>query len=258
MKTPTRARPSATAPAAAEPAPLRMRDLVRATGLPRETIHFYMQQGLLPRPVRTGRNTALYGPEHLERLQRIRELQERQFLPLKAIRAILDETADEGFTPEQEDLVRRVRATLRGWTDAQQRPTVALSDFVPERVPAAELRELVREGLVSVRGSPGRGTVSEDDAVILECWAQFREAGLGPGQGIAPAELKLFDEAMERLVEREARMALRAYAGAPAEDLSRMVEQAGPIVGRLLVALHRKRLRRFLADVGAAAPPRPR
>jgi hypothetical protein len=135
---------------------------------------------------------------------------------------------------------------------------VAVSDFVPGRVPAAELRELVREGLVSVRGSPGKGSVSEDDAVILECWAQFREAGLGPRQGVAPAELKLFDEAMERLVEREARMALRAYEGAPVEDLSRMIEQAGPIVGRLLVALHRKRLRRFLADVGAAAPPRPR
>ena len=105
----TAARPAhapQTAPA------LRMRDLVRESGLPRETIHFYMQQGLLPKALKTGRNTALYTQEHLERLRRIRELQERQFLPLKAIRAILDDTADEGFTPEQEDLVRRVRATL--------------------------------------------------------------------------------------------------------------------------------------------------
>ena len=64
-------------------------------------------------------------------------------------------------------------------------------------------------------------------------------------------KLEMFDDAMERLVEREARMALRAYQGAPAEDLSRMVEQSAPIVGRLLVALHRKRLRRFLAEFGA-------
>ena len=230
-----------------------MRDLVRQSGLPRETIHFYMQQGLLPRPVKTGRNTALYGPDHLERLHRIRELQEKQFLPLKAIRAILDETADEDFTPEQEDLVRRVRATLRGWTDAQQRPTVAVSDFVPARVPAADLRELVREGLVSLRGPAGEATVSEDDAVILECWSQFREAGLGPGQGVAPAELTLYDEAMERLVTREARLALRAYGSASVEDLSRMIEQVGPIIGRLLGALHRKRLRRFLAEFGRDA-----
>ena len=227
-----------------------MRDLVRESGLPRETIHFYMQQGLLPPAIKTGRNTALYAPEHLERLQRIRELQERQFLPLKAIRAILDDTAEEGFTPEQEDLVRRVRATLGGWVHAQQSPTVAVSDFVPSRVPRLELRELIGAGLIRVHGRLDRGTLSEDDAVILECWAQFKEAGLGPDRGVSPAEFGLYDAAMEQLVKREARLAMRAYEGAPAEEVSRVVEQAGPIIGRLLSAMHRKRLRQFLAEVG--------
>jgi DNA-binding transcriptional MerR regulator len=227
-----------------------MRDLVRESGLPRETIHFYMHQGLLPKAVKTGRNTALYTPEHLERLRSIRELQERQFLPLKAIRAILDETADEHFTPEQEDLVRRVRATLGGWVHAQQSPTVAVSDFVPARVPRHELRELIDAGLVRVHGPADTGTLSEDDAVILECWAQFKEAGLGPDRGVGPAEFRLYDAAMEQLVRREARLAMRAYAGAPVDDISRVVEQAGPIIGRLLSAMHRKRLRQFIAEVG--------
>jgi DNA-binding transcriptional MerR regulator len=227
-----------------------MRDLVRESGLPRETIHFYKLQGLLPAAIKTGRNTALYTREHVERLRRIRELQERQFLPLKAIRAILDDSAEAGFTPDQEDLVRRVRATLVGWTSAQQRPAVALADFVPARVSRRELRELVDAGLISVHGNSGSGTVSEDDAVILECWAQFKEAGLGPAQGVGPAELILYDQAMAKLVTREARMALSAYADSPAEDISRVVEQVGPVIGRLLSAMHRKRLRRFLAEVG--------
>jgi hypothetical protein len=151
--------------------------------------------------------------------------------------------------------VRRVRATLEGWTDAQQRPTVAVSAFVPSRVPREELRELVREGLVSVHGSPASGTVSEDDAVILECWAQFREAGLGPSQGVGPAELRLYDEAMEQLLDREARLALQAYEGASAEQMSRMIERVGPIIGRLLGAMHRKRLRQFLARFSRGASP---
>jgi DNA-binding transcriptional MerR regulator len=227
-----------------------MRDLVRETGLPRETIHFYKLQGLLPDPIRTGRNTALYTREHVERLRRIRELQERQFLPLRAIRAVLEDTDEEGFTPEQEDLVRRVRATLAGWSSAQQLPSVPIGDFVPGRVSHRDLRELVGAGLVTVHGPAATGTVSEDDAVILECWAQFREAGLGPAQGVAPAELGLYDAAMERLVAREARLALRAYAGAPPEEISRMIELVGPVIGRLLGAMHRKRLRRFLAEFG--------
>jgi len=228
---------------------LRMRDLIRESGLPRETIHFYRQQGLLPAPIKTGRNTALYTHEHLERLRHIRELQERQFLPLKAIRAVLDDTVDAGFTPEQEDLVRRVRGTLAGWTGAQQRPTVPIADFVPQRVTRRELRELAEAGQVVVHG----GHVSEDDAVILECWARFKEAGFGPAQGIVPANLRLYDEAMQQLIEREARLALDAFAGQPAEELSRVIELAAPIIGRLLIALHRKRLRRFLAEVGAEA-----
>jgi DNA-binding transcriptional MerR regulator len=260
MKAPAERRRSNPRPAdpAAEPgeARLRMRDLVRETGLPRETIHFYRQQGLLPEPVKTGRNTALYTAAHVERLRHIRELQERQFLPLRAIRAVLDATADEGFTPEQEDLVRRVRATLTGWTHEQQRPAVALSDFVPARVSPVELRQLVDAGLLTVHGSGAGRRVAEDDAVILECWAQFKEAGLGPEQGVGPADLRVYDDAMERLVASEARMALRAYAGAPAEELSRMVEATGPIIGRLLGAMHRKRLRRFLAEAGGSGGAR--
>ncbi len=227
-----------------------MRDLVRETGIPRETIHFYKLQGLLPPPLKTGRNTALYTQQHIERLQRIRQLQERQFLPLKAIRAVLEDTEEEGFTPEQEDLVRRVRGSLAGWTRAQQHPTVSVSDFVPARVSPQELRELRDAGLIHVHGHGGKARVSEDDAVILECWAQFKEAGFGPGQGVGPTDLRLYDEAMERLVQREARLALESFRDGGADELSRVVEFIGPVIGRLLVALHRKRLRQFLADSG--------
>jgi DNA-binding transcriptional MerR regulator len=237
---------------------LRMRDLVRESGLPRETIHFYRQQGLLPEPAKTGRNTALYTTEHLERLRRIRELQERQFLPLRAIRAVLDESADEGFTPEQADLVRRVRATLAGWARAQQTPAVPVAGFVPDRVSRDELEELIRTGLISVHDPGGAGNVSEDDAVILECWARFKEAGLGPAQGLAPSELLIYDEAMQRLVDREARLALRAGADSSPEELSKIVEIMGPVIGRLLAAMHRKQMRRFLAtavdDHGSGEP----
>jgi DNA-binding transcriptional MerR regulator len=235
-----------------------MRDLIRETGIPRETIHFYKLQGLLPPPLKTGRNTALYTSQHVERLRRIRELQERQFLPLRAIRAVLEDTDEEGFTPEQEDLVRRVRATLAGWTSAQQRPEVPVADFVPKRVNAQELRELRDAGLIQLHGAGGEARVSEDDAVILECWAQFKEAGFGPDQGIGPADLQLYDVAIERLVMREARLALESFRDAGAQQLSRVVELTGPVIGRLLVALHRKRLRQFLAEAGrpADAPER--
>ncbi len=51
----------------------RMRDLVEQTGLTRETIHYYLSEGLLPPAIKTGRNTALYTEQHLERLRKIQD-----------------------------------------------------------------------------------------------------------------------------------------------------------------------------------------
>ena len=61
-------RPSRQPDSPASPARYRMRDLVRESGLPRETIHYYLAEGLLPPPLKTGRNTALYSEDHLYRL----------------------------------------------------------------------------------------------------------------------------------------------------------------------------------------------
>ncbi|MEM6956901.1 MAG: MerR family transcriptional regulator, partial [Myxococcota bacterium] len=74
---------SQDSPEAQDP-PLRMRDLCKASGLERQAIHFYIQQGLLPPGIKTGRNTAVYSSEHVERLHLIRQLKEERFLPLKA------------------------------------------------------------------------------------------------------------------------------------------------------------------------------
>lgn len=46
---------------------LRMKELMEATGLPKSTILFYLEQGLLPKPVKTSRNMAYYPPECMER-----------------------------------------------------------------------------------------------------------------------------------------------------------------------------------------------
>src|SRR5689334_23273531 len=88
-----------------------MRDLCDKTGLPRQAIHFYIQQGLVPEGLKTGRNTALYGDPHVERIRLVRTLQEERFLPLRAIRAVLDE-GDSALTPAQRRLVADVRAQL--------------------------------------------------------------------------------------------------------------------------------------------------
>jgi len=79
----------------------RIDDLARRTSLTVDTIRFYQREGLLQPAARVGR-TKEFGPDHLARLERIRELQTKRF-SLAAIRALLD--ADRGA-----DLVEEVFA----------------------------------------------------------------------------------------------------------------------------------------------------
>ncbi len=63
-------------------------DLAAETGIPSRTIRFYQSSGALQKPTRKGR-VAYYGPEHVERLALIGQLQDRG-LRMRAIAELVD------------------------------------------------------------------------------------------------------------------------------------------------------------------------
>lgn len=67
----------------------RIDELGRRAGVSVDTIRFYQREGLVPTGRRRGKSM-VYGPAHLERLQRIAELRAAHFT-LTAIRRVLDE-----------------------------------------------------------------------------------------------------------------------------------------------------------------------
>src|ERR687887_2361854 len=73
---------------------LKMRELAEASGVSSGTIKHYLREGLLPEPVKTSRNMAYYPPEFVERIKLIKQLQEERFMPLKHIKAVLDDDPD--------------------------------------------------------------------------------------------------------------------------------------------------------------------
>jgi len=86
------------------------------------TVHFYIQQGLLPGPDGTGRG-AKYGPRHVVRLRLIKRLQ-KEHLPLAEIRRRLDALTDEeaaallarteSESPARASALDYVQSVLRG------------------------------------------------------------------------------------------------------------------------------------------------
>jgi len=70
-------------------------DLINLSGIPRRTIHFYLQQGLLPPPEGNG-PAARYGPRHLLQLRLIPWLRENGNR-LDEIRNIFNRSTGEDF-----------------------------------------------------------------------------------------------------------------------------------------------------------------
>ena len=73
------------------PEGLKMQDLVAATGVPRSTILHYLNEGLLPEPVKTSRNMAYYSPTCVERINCIKVMQGKYRLSLTLIKKFLEE-----------------------------------------------------------------------------------------------------------------------------------------------------------------------
>jgi DNA-binding transcriptional MerR regulator len=71
-----------------------IRDLERVTGVARTTIHYYLRQGLLPRPQKTAASRSLYTDEHVSLLRRIAELK-REGLSLVEIENELQPHVDQ-------------------------------------------------------------------------------------------------------------------------------------------------------------------
>lgn len=68
---------------------LKMKALVAATGMTKATLLHYVNQGLLPAPVRTSPNMAYYPPLTVARAQFVRQVQQQHRLPLAAIKGLV-------------------------------------------------------------------------------------------------------------------------------------------------------------------------
>ena len=75
-------------------------DLATLGGVNRRTVRYYVQEGLLPPPHGVGRGNH-YGPEHLERLLKVKNLQEGG-RSLDEIRRILTHKSKKNEPVEQE------------------------------------------------------------------------------------------------------------------------------------------------------------
>jgi DNA-binding transcriptional MerR regulator len=239
---------------------LKMKDLERATGVGRETIRFYIREGLLPEPERPGRNVAWYDASFVERIRLIKDLQGRRFLPLHVIKAILDGDAVPPAAEVQALLDLEAPLLDREGSGSERRDEKLASVARRTGLAAAEIRRLADAEAIAIELRRGVPWLAGRDVELVGLWARLRDAGYGAELGFKPENLRVYVDTLRWLAREELRMFARGVAGkVDAEKAASMAEAGIDLVNQMIALLRRGILLRYIAEgnVPAAegAPP---
>jgi DNA-binding transcriptional MerR regulator len=219
---------------------MRMRDLEKASGVGRETIRFYIREGLLPEPDKTSPNSARYSDIHVSRLKAIKRLQEERFLPLAVIRALLE--ADDGDRWLMPDAFPMLDALLAQRLDDSGPTRVMLTELALPDYQHAHLDDL----MIPLADD---GTISARDAGILRTIQRLDDIGFTPELGFDGAQMRLYNVLIDWLTGQEIRHFLEHTAGHVGEAKALDMAELGiSVINDLLGQLRTRALLRKLAD----------
>lgn len=160
---------------------MRISQLARAAGVPPQTIHYYLRAGLLPPPTKTAPNMAYYGPEYVEEIRLIKELQETRYLPLSVIKLLL-EAKRQGKDISQLDGMRvGLEEVFRPLGPEEELEPVAVAELVAvSGLPTSTIEELEEAGLLSPTGSSSDKRYDGFDVRIARSVKTLLDLGLAP------------------------------------------------------------------------------
>jgi DNA-binding transcriptional MerR regulator len=225
----------------------RVEDLARRADISVDTIRFYQKRRLLPPPAREGR-IAWYGPDHLDRLTRIRELRGRG-LTLALIARVVEGDLDATDAP----LAAAVAAA-----DAEGPEQFLTLAELSERsgVPVALLEAVARDGLLVPRAHDGGERFTTADVAIVQQGLRLLEQGLPLPELLElarehhAATIDVAETAVA-LFDRYVRVPLRASELPDDEKAARLVEAFRTLLPAV-TALVSHHFRRVLLEVAQA------
>jgi DNA-binding transcriptional MerR regulator len=177
---------------------------------------------------------AYYPPEFVDRIKLIKQLQEERFMPLKAIKSILDEDPERARAlVELEDrILDRALAGERTRTSAAEaRKRYGVPKEVLDRLEEIEVL------------SPNRRGYSPSDVKIIEAISRFRAGGYDEEIGFTVYDTLRYKRALEELVREEVGMVMDRLAGEVSpERVVEMLESGSQPLQDLIAAMHTKLL----------------
>ncbi len=220
-----------------KPAGLKISQLARLAGVSVPTIKHYLREGLLPRPVKTGRTMSYYDPACVDRIRQIRRLQSERFLPLSAIQKIIR----SGKSIEEElalgEAMMCISEVSLPQRDLQRKEMERRTGYG-----GAELEKMERLGLIHPRSTARGKAYDPVDCRIVLLVRQRQEAGLPLDYSLEM--MSLYRKHIRTIVEQEARLFVRRMLPeADAAGLARYIREGDKALGAFMPLIREKLVR---------------
>jgi DNA-binding transcriptional MerR regulator len=168
---------------------MRISELVARTGVPKETIHYYIREGVLRKPRKTGKNTADYNESYVDQIHIIKGLQDNYFLPLSVIKKIVKHQKRQSRSEQssfqlQSEYFRPIDRLLSSEVAGKE----AFRDATG--IGRKWLRKMEEWGIITAEAREGQPVYSQDDVIIGKLVVDMDRIGFGPKHGYDPERLR--------------------------------------------------------------------
>lgn len=199
---------------------VKISELAKRTGVPKETIHYYLRSGVLRRPHKKGKNWAEYHEGYVAQIQIIKRLQDDYFLPLSVIKKVLKRQARQSPLERSAsellyDYFKPLELLLKGEVVGREafREATGLSQ--------RWLAQMEQWGVITPHFEAGEPVYSRDDVIIGRLLVDMDRLGFGPKDGHDPENIKRITDFLRSYVKSSQEEYYRA-------NLERLISPQGP------------------------------
>jgi DNA-binding transcriptional MerR regulator len=218
---------------------VKIGDLVQRTQVSKETVHYYIREGLLPKPRKLGRNVAEYDDHYVERIRLIKELQDQYYLPLAVIGNILK---NQKKSPEGRSILSLRREYFQPVDHLLPKEVAGEEGFLKATGLGKNwLAKMETWGIISPEVTNGRKVFSQDDITIGKLIVKMDKIGLGVRNGFKPEALKHYRDLFRKIVIMSHKYYMEGALGKiPPDEFSKRILQGREVMSVFFYHLYRK------------------
>ena len=178
---------------------MKISELVKRTGVPKETIHFYIREGLLRKPRKSGVNSAEYNERYVDQIPLIKDLRDNYYLPIPEIKKVVKEykkqsPSDQAGSQFYSRFFRPADRLLAGEVIGQEAFQKATG------LGRKWLDKAQEWDIITPETRNGDVVYSPDDLVIGKLMVDMDHLGFGPKDGFDPEDLRQIAEFVKTYV----------------------------------------------------------